>query len=543
MGKVLHSLFKNWVLLLCAGIFLVLLANTLRTSYKYNSNQLIYATDDNYIHFSMAENFVRYGHWSVDNKNFTSSSSSPLWMILLSSSMLVIGINKYIPLGLNLIFALLVICFSYYCFVKYKTGKVLTLAGLSAIIFFTPLISLVLTGQEHIMHIFLTLVYVYLLVRILCEGSSSALFIILTPLIVLARYEGLFLVFAAAVLLAFNKKFKLGCLIIFLGVLPVVVYGIISVLNGWYFLPNSILLKGQVPDLNSFSGIVSFLLQGIKQLVANPSIMCLLISSILIFILSVTDKRSFWIDYKIMLLVFFSVSLMHMQFARTGSFYRYESYLVCLGIFVIVISLREFIPDEFSFGKFRKQILPTAAISVSIILFCIPLINRAENSLLITARASNNIYEQQYQMGLFLNKYYRGQTIAANDIGVINYLADIECVDLAGLASIEVAELMKTKTLSRDKIYNLCNEKHVAIAIVYDHWFIAYGGLPPQWKKIGEWTIRQNVIVAGSTVSFYAVSPEESEKLTADLKEFSSLLPKDIIQSGSYLDSDQLKTH
>lgn len=521
------------MLFISLGIFLVLLANTIITSYKYN-NQLIYATDDNYIHFSMAENFVRYGHWSVDNKDFTSSSSSPLWMILLSFCLFVFGINKFFPLILNLFFAMLVITFCYYLFTKYNAGRILTFIGLMAIIFFTPLISLVLTGQEHIMHIFITLVYVYVLVEVLCKNKYSGLLLILSPLIVLARYEGLFLIFFAAVLLAFRRKIKLAFLTVLLGVLPVIVYGIISVMHGWYFLPNSILLKGQVPDFDSLNGVVNFLLQGLKQLAANPSVMYLLISAVLIFILSMIREKSIWQDYKVMLITFIAVTLMHMQFARTGSFYRYESYLVSFGIFVIVISLSMYIPHGSFFNVIRKNTVSIALILVSAVLFCVPLINRAENAYLITAKASNNIYEQQYQMGLFLKKYYSGETIAANDIGVINYLADIKCVDLAGLASMEVAELMRNKTLSRDKIYELCKKENVSIAIVYDHWFIAYGGLPPEWRKIGEWTIQRNVIVAGSTVSFYAVAPGEEERLTANLKQFSSELPKDIIQSGLY---------
>src|SRR4030095_11188149 len=95
--------------------------------------------------------------------------------------------------------------------------------------------------------------------------------------------------------------------------------------------------------------------------------------------------------------------------------------------------------------------------------------------------------------------------------------------------------LMRNKTLSRDRIYQIAKEKNVDIAIVYDHWFIAYGGLPPEWKKIGERTLQRNVNVAGSTVSFYAVNPKEADNLEKNLKSFEPELPKDIIQSGKYV--------
>ncbi len=42
-------------------------------------------------------------------------------------------------------------------------------------------------------------------------------------------------------------------------------------------------------------------------------------------------------------------------------------------------------------------------------------------------------------MGLFLNEYYNEDCIAANDIGAINYLADVKCIDLKGLGSKDIA--------------------------------------------------------------------------------------------------------
>ena len=58
-------------------------------------------------------------------------------------------------------------------------------------------------------------------------------------------------------------------------------------------------------------------------------------------------------------------------------------------------------------------------------------------------RATKNIHEQQYQMGRFLAEHYEGTTVTANDIGAITFLADIGCVDLVGLASMEAAQLRR----------------------------------------------------------------------------------------------------
>ena len=137
-------------------------------------------------------------------------------------------------------------------------------------------------------------------------------------------------------------------------------------------------------------------------------------------------------------------------------------------------------------------------------------------------------------MGLFLKKYYNNATVAANDIGAINFLADINCVDLWGLATLEVLNLKAKHKYTTQKIYEVCKKNGVKLAIVYDKWYKNYGGLPSQWVKVGEWTIQHNVVCGGEKVSFYAVDSTETENLIKNLQEFSKLLPSDVIQSGKY---------
>ena len=87
-------------------------------------------------------------------------------------------------------------------------------------------------------------------------------------------------------------------------------------------------------------------------------------------------------------------------------------------------------------------------------------------------------------MGLFLAHFYQGQTIAANDIGAIDYLADIRLLDLWGLGSIQVAELRLQKHYNTDKIYILAKDTAASIALVYENWYEEFGGLPAQWLRV-----------------------------------------------------------
>jgi hypothetical protein len=152
-------------------------------------------------------------------------------------------------------------------------------------------------------------------------------------------------------------------------------------------------------------------------------------------------------------------------------------------------------------------------------------------------QCTTNIFEQQYQMGSFVRQYYQGSTVALNDVGAVNFLADIHCLDLWGLASRDVTSLKREHNYHTRDIAGLSKQAGARIAILYDYWYAGeVGGLPAEWVRVGQWTIRHNVILGADTVSFYALDPSEVSHLSQCLREFSPRLPRDVIQHGSYLE-------
>lgn len=93
-----------------------------------------------------------------------------------------------------------------------------------------------------------------------------------------------------------------------------------------------------------------------------------------------------------------------------------------------------------------------------------------------------------------------------------------------------MARAKKQNSFDVEFIDQITKSHQTKIAILYDYWFDPYGGLPSEWIKVGEWTIQNNVVCGGKTVSFYAVDTFEKSPLINNLKEYSKKLPKDVLQ-------------
>ncbi|MFZ1979453.1 MAG: hypothetical protein WAV76_15980 [Bacteroidota bacterium] len=533
----INSIKEHWPIITALGILWATIAVLLVLSIRQNQGHFVYPLDDSYIHMSMAKNFAQHGVWSINKCEFTSSSSSLLWTLILSLTYYLIGPNEFSPVVLSFISGSLLIFTVYFLLRKYSLQSFFILIILLAIILFASLPLLIFSGLEHTMHALLTILFVYISAKILSAekvvSKDYMMLLIVAPLLTMTRYEGLFLVLVVIILFVVRKRLVNSILLGGLAVIPIAIYGVISIIKGWYFLPNSVLLKGNVPSF-SMIGMSRFINHFYEQIVRNQHILILLSMALFLFIFQYGKQKIFWKEPVIMLSIFITTTLFHLLFARVGGLPRYDAYLVALGILVIAFGMREYLPQKVSIVFNKKLIIKYAAIALLIFIMVLPFAGRGVLYLRIIPQATTNIYEQQYQMGLFLNKFYQGESVAANDIGAINYLADIKCLDLWGLGSSEVAELMIQGRYNTQQIYDLAKQKQVKIAVVYDHWFKEYGGIPPAWIKAGEWKIPNNIICGGDTVSFYAVNTSEVDNLNKNLRTFSSFLPKDVMQSGDY---------
>jgi hypothetical protein len=510
---------------------------------------LIYALDDAYIHMAMAKNLALHGVYGVTRYEFSSSSSSPLWTLLLALFYFLFGVHESFPFILDLAIASVTLVVVYVLMNGVVKKQILQLLALLAIVLFSPLPVLIASGMEHPLHILLAILFLFYAARTIVDdtaarsASNLTILFLLCAAIVLTRFESCALVFVVCALFALRKRWTIALGMLAAGILPLLAYQAVSVAHGWQWLPNSILVRAGIVDsgINSMKSIVvvplaspgiwQFLLRGWNSLLDAPFLAVLVGGSILALGISWHRSRRLWKLEHIMLVSYVITALAHLQFGRIGNFFRYEAYLVALGVFVLAFStvglfgaLRQWM------GTSRMKAFGGSVILLLLLQLTIPLFTRSLVSLSLVPIASQNIYQQQYQMGLFLRKYYAGKVIAANDIGAISFLADIHLVDLVGLASADIYRLRESNRFNTEHVLRLCSQKQVNIVVAYAIW-LQFEGISEcrrEWKREGEWKISNDVVSGSNVVSFYAAKTGEERSLIRDLRAFSMTLPPNI---------------
>jgi hypothetical protein len=518
-------------LVVAVGVFAIAIAAARRAT----AGHFVYTLDDTYIYMAIAKNLVNHGVWGTTPHGFASATSSPLWLLLLAAAYATSGVNQIAPLVMNLVFAVALLAVCARVLRAFGVGDRATAALLVAIVAFMPVVPVAMCGLEHLMHAATAVAFLALAVTAdpdVRDRRRQVQLALAAMVMVAARYEGLFLLVPLLTALALRRRFGPALAIGAAAAVPVAAYGAFSLGHGWGVLPSSVLLKGQVPR-NGWRGLPDLAATSLGGLLDNPELVTMLLASAgLLVYLRRRDGDLRAPGARAMSFVF-ATTILHLAFARTGSFYRYEAYLVVLWIVAVAGNLRA-IADLFArasrVGRTRAL---TAATLAAVVLS--PFLVRGLFAHRQAPLASRNIYEQQVQMALYLRDHHAGHHIAANDIGAINYFADIDNLDLAGLATAEIMRARLRAAYGPAVIDGLARARGVEMAVVYEEWFQPLGGLPRSWVKVGEWTIHDNVIAGRPTVAFFATSQATVAHVADTLRAFSPRLPPRVDQAGLYL--------
>lgn len=421
---------KSWPPLVAALLLVVGTALLLRHTIASHGGQFVYALDDPYIHLAMARNFAEHGVWGVTRHEFPASSSSPLWTLLNSAACRLFGEQLFAPFTLALAFSVLALGVAAHILKSFAVPNFESFLVLVALALIAPFPALIFGGMEHPLQIVLALAITFVAARMLAGEDSKICvrsFPVMGSLLVATRYEGMFLLLAVAALALLRRRVKLGLALLAAGAIPVIMYGLISLRHGWPFLPAPILMKSGLLGATSAGALAANLFSRFRMnLVEGPEVIVLAALVGCLGLGHFRQEKGIRTPEQYMTAIFLGTTLQHLVLARFGWFYRYEAYLISLGIVLTACRMKDI--KGILLGRanpsLRNGRAPgvfcafLALITLSMLLF------RGLNALAKVPRATGNIYEQHFQMARFVKTYYEGSAIALNDVGAVNYYSD-----------------------------------------------------------------------------------------------------------------------
>lgn len=449
------------------GFAAIIIITTKRIGHWY------YPLDDTYIEMSIAKHLALNGVWGTSSQ-FASAASSPGFILLLAICYKLTGASQYAPLALAFASCFGVI---FVCANRLRAPGVLLLVAL------TPLWTMATLGMEHALHILLCLLFLDLAASMIAFNQQLNWKIMGTAfLMVSIRYESLFVIAGACLLLLLRKRWQSCIALACAGWFPVFIFGLYFRLHGARWLPNSILLK---------SGAVTF---HIAEFFARGYYIVPMM--FLATWLAWTRRWSLTNSYATCCLGITTITLwLHFLFADYGWCYRYEAYLVALGIVSLVMCYRE--------AMFSNAQVYLSAIALGF------LMTRAIAATVNLPSFSRDIYLQQVQTAKFLSTY--PGPAALNDIGAPTYFTDAPILDLVGLGSQDVFRARYHHPYTTEALSRLLAAHDIHTIAVYDAWFsihpaVRFGGppLPSNYVRVGSLITPNSGNLGSNTVSFYA---------------------------------------
>jgi hypothetical protein len=509
-----HSPALIGLAIYAATTFAVLLVGA-----RLSGGHLIYPLDDVYIHMAVAKNFATHGVWGVSPYEFSSATSSPLYILLLASVFKITGPNEWAALALSWTFGAGAVLVAARLMKDYLTAGWRT-AAVVGFILLTPVYGLGVLGMEHSPQLLFTLLFLRQLAR---DDGDIGLLGLLAALMVGVRYEGVLVAAAATLYLLLRRRFRAAAMVVGCAWLPAAIYAWFSLRHGAGWLPNSVALKGVTVGGLGLLGQLSAVADRTWSNVERAPYLVFLAVVLLAMAWHLRRGASALTGWLFVTAV--AIGL-HLLTADVGWAFRYDAYLVGTGL--VVASCGWGI-----LWRSRKQ-LPLASDAVSLLVLAI-LIYRAGLAAILLPQFPSAIYKQQWQIAQFLRSYPPGVAVAANDVGAINFVNDVHCLDLVGLSSASVYQARRSHTYTTGFLESEAATRRLELAVVYDSWFTGGAGLnahgpelPRSWIRVRRWTVPRMLQLGDRTVSFYAMSPAGAAALDEKLSAFEPNLPLDI---------------
>jgi hypothetical protein len=468
----------------------------------------------------MAEK-IRGGHYGINSNEFSAPSSSILWPFILAP-LSGFSHNEYFPLIINIIAAVGTVFLFWKILINsihtddiyLKTKAIYFLLVL--LVIGTNTIGLIFSGMEHSLQLLFVVTIVYGLILEI-ENKRVMPWLIAAILVApLIRYENLAVSLAAVLYIFLRRYYKLSVLLAVLLILLIGSFSIFLLQLGLGPLPTSVVVK----TLGFSSSVGKYILKNLlmyglldsRGIVLSCGLLCLV--SFLLFSKQQKEKRL------LAGTISFSIVL-HLLAGRYGMYNRMEIYVWSVTVLTLLYLSKQTLSGLFIGNRANINLIKVIAIAgLAVFVTCEQYIY----DLFTIPLASNNIYEQHYQMHRFAVEYY-DKPVAVSDLGYVAYKNNNYVLDLVGLASIEALTYRKNSS-SNNWMNDLAKAKNVQLAMIWNNWS---NSAPANWIKIGELYLgRKKITPASQAVAFYALNDDAYKVILGKMQSFQKTLPKGV---------------
>jgi hypothetical protein len=502
-----------------SAVFLASLLVALRSALRLTDGRLIYALDDSYIHMAVARTFAEHGIWGCTPFHFSSSSSSLLWTFGLGVAYRVLQVSDWTPLLTNVAFALLTLVTADAALARFGVQPLVRAATLVGIVVAFPMPGMVLLGMEHLLHLLLTIAFAALAAFVLgspeaaprLERRRTIALCAAAALLAASRYEGFFLVGLVCLAFLGRRQLVRPILIGLAALLPVAVFGAVSVANGSYFLPNPLMVKAVGENTEALSALFKpFGSEDLAFLENNRAMPILLALGALGALAQWRARRELLCPPVLLPLLLVGMILLHGHFVFSPLYwaYRYDAYLVGFGLFVAAVVLADVRATAW---------LPRGVPAAVLVAALVPLLASVREGLVPDAEIEGmrNTYLEEYQTAEFIRLYYPDDAVIVNDLGAVTYYTHARILDLVGLGDIEPVRVMRHSTYTSRDVTAWTAPYGPKIAVIQLGWGVVGPLIPPEWVRVAVVEVPPH----RHRVGFFAVDAKQAWPLRASVEQ------------------------
>ncbi|WP_354229190.1 hypothetical protein [Bradyrhizobium sp. F1.4.3] len=379
------------------------------------------------------------------------------------------------------------------------------------VVFNVSAVALPMTGMEHSVHVWASIVTFVGLVAAARGCAPTPLHFVALVLLPLIRFEGA--AFACAAIAGFallgQRRFAAGAAIVI--IVGLSGYFALMASRGLPLLPSSVLLKGYLANLDESASTLPAVVKNLMRSITSSYGLRL----ILLGLALAGYASRLRADRKALIVCLTVIAAIgaHLVFGQYGWFNRYEVYIMALTVAALLWAAAQVRPRlpalQWSFTK--------AALVLGLGVAAMPYVTTA----LVTPIAASDIYEQQYQMARFAQSFYR-RAVAVNDLGLVAYGNTHYALDLWGLGSEQVRKARTAGQYGPAEMEALVSDHGVGLVMIYDAWFPK--GVPSSWTKVA--VLRTpTVTLSQRDVTFYRTQLADAAEVTSALEAFKATIP------------------